>query len=277
VWAAAVRRALVIALSCLLASLVSGRAYAQGKGSEGGSTGTNANGASQTVWRATAREASASQGSSCPWTYIRTTGDDDASDRTTDQIDPATGRMLRLFRDCKGQLFLVLQPTPFDLASELYADLTNTIQPSKIGMQPVDDIGAIVKVDTWYWLETNNTPITKEKRLLGVAAKIETHPTKITTDWGDGNTTTCTAPGTDYGTVKHPSLYRDPDPAPNGCSYRYTTHSGKQPAQKFTVTTTVTWEATWTSGSEGGTFAPITRQTVNQLKVDQIQAILTKP
>jgi hypothetical protein len=274
--ATTVRRAVASLVIFALAAASSSAAQAAGNG-QGGSTGTNEDGASQTVWRATAREASASQGSSCPWTYIRTTGDDDASDRTTDQIDPATGRMLRLFRDCKGQLFLVLEPTPFDLASELYADLTTTIQPSKIGMQPVDDIGAIVKVDTWYWLETNNTPITKEKRLLGVAAKIEAHPTKITTDWGDGNTTTCTAPGTDYGTAKHPSLYRDPDPAPNGCSYRYTTHSGKQPAQKFTVTTTVTWEATWTSGSEGGTFAPITRQTVNQLKVDQIQAILTKP
>jgi hypothetical protein len=271
------RRSLLNIALCVFAVLRSSAASGLTIGADGTSTGGTANGASQTVWRATAREASASQGSSCPWTYIRTTGDDDASDRTTDQIDPATGRMLRLFRDCKGQLFLVLEPTPFDLASELYADLTNTIQPSKIGMQPVDDIGAIVKVDTWYWLETNNTPITKEKRLLGVAAKIEAHPTKITTDWGDGNTTTCTAPGTDYGTAKHPSLYRDPDPAPNGCSYRYTTHSGKQPAQKFTVTTTVTWEATWTSGSEGGTFAPITRQTVNQLKVDQIQAILTKP
>jgi hypothetical protein len=271
-----VRRTLACLAVCTFIALSSGTSSAV-VGGEAGTTGTNQDGASSTVWRATARQASSSQGSSCPWVYIGTTGDDASSDRTTDQIDLATGRTLRLFRDCNGQLYLVLEPTPFDVASELYADLTTTIQASKIGMQPVDDIGAIVKVDTWYWLETHNTPITKEKRLLGVAAKIEARPTKITTDWGDGNTTTCTAPGIDYNTVKHPSLYRDPDPAPDGCSYRYTTHSGKQPGQKFTVTSTVTWEATWTSGTQGGTFTPISRQTVNQLKVDQIQAILTKP
>jgi hypothetical protein len=186
--------------------------------------------------------------------------------------------MLRVFADCNGVIRIVLEPAPGEVAQFAWEQMQRSIQPSKVGMQPVDDIGAIVKVDTWYWLETHNVPRTWPGSLLGVSASITARPTTITTNWGDGITTMCTAPGLSYDSATHPKLYREPDPAPDGgCSYRYTTHSGKQPGQKFTVTTTVTWEASWTSGATGGTFAPVTRQTVNQLKVDQIQSILTKP
>jgi hypothetical protein len=273
-----VKRALSALLACALFVLSPGAAQAVLTGQQDDSTGSTQDGGNLKVWRASAKQAAAAQGSACPWVYIKSTGDDLASDRTSDQIDPSTGRWLRLFRDCNGKLYLVLEPTGRELAKDLYDELPALIKPSKVGFQPVDNLGAFVKVDTWYWLETNYTPINRRKGLLGIEARIEARPTTITTDWGDGNTTTCTAPGLDYATAKHPTLLRDPDPAPDGgCSYRYTTHSGKQPGQKFTVRTTVRWEASWTSGGESGTFAPITRETVNQLKVDQIQAILTKP
>jgi hypothetical protein len=247
---------------------------------------TSTTGASNTstgyeVWRANARRALASQGTSCPWKHVGSVLADPGSvggGGLADAVDPKTGRMIRLYQDCDGNLYSVLDPSPADVAEFAWEQMQATIRPSKVGMQPVDDIGAIVKVDTWYWLETFNLPRTWPGNLLGVSASITARPTTITTTWGDGNTTTCTAPGMDYATATHPKLYREPDPAPDGgCSYRYTTHSGKQPGQKFTVTTTVTWEASWTSGTIGGTFAPVTRQTVNQLRVDQIQSILTKP
>jgi hypothetical protein len=233
------------------------------------------------VYQANTRVAMAAQASSCRWVHVPRVQIDFSNPDgfIGDALDPVTGRMIRLYQDCNGIYYSVLDPTPGEVATWLWENrLQALIKPSKVGMQPVDDIGAIVKVDTWYWLETFNAPINASDSFMGVPASITARPTTITTTWGDGNTTTCTAPGIDYATATHPKLYREPDPAPDGgCSYRYTTHSGKQPGQKFTVTTTVTWEASWTSGTIGGTFAPVTRQTVNQLKVDQIQSILTKP
>jgi hypothetical protein len=272
-----------IVLAVLFGAFVLGSpspAVADLGGSDGSSTGGTQSGADLAVWRANTRLAFASQGSSCPWKYVGSVLADPGSPGggLADAIDPTTGRMLRVFADCNGVIRIVLEPSPGDVAQFAWEQMQASIKPSKVGMQPVDNIGAIVKVDTWYWLDTNNTPITRAGNLLGIAATITARPTTITTTWGDGNTTTCTAPGMDYAAATHPKLYREPDPAPEGgCSYRYTTHSGKQPGQKFTVTTTVTWEASWTSGTVGGTFAPVTRQTVNQLKVDQIQSILTKP
>jgi hypothetical protein len=244
-------------------------------------TGASQNDATYQVDRANTRRALASQGSSCPWRHVGSVLADPGSaggGGLADAIDPVTGRMIRIYQDCNGNIYTALDPSPAEVALFEWEQMQKTIGPSKIGMQPIDNVGAIVKVDTWYWLETNNAPNTTTRPLLGIPATITARPTKITTTWGDGNTTTCMAPGIDYATATHPKLYREPDPAPDGgCSYKYATHSGKQPGQKFTVTTTVTWEASWTSGSVGGTFAPITRQTVNQLKVDQIQSILTKP
>jgi hypothetical protein len=272
-----------IATAALLASAVQSHAVA---GTPPPPVTTSTTGASQDdgtyeVHRANTRRALASQGTSCPWKHVGSVLADPGSvggGGLADAVDPKTGRMIRLYQDCNGNLYSVLDPSPADVAEFAWEQMQASIRPSKVGMQPVDDIGAIVKVDTWYWLETYNVPITRAGNLLGVAASITARPTTITTTWGDGNTTTCNAPGLSYDSATHPKLYREPDPAPDGgCSYRYTTHSGKQPGQRFTVTTTVTWEASWTSGTVGGTFAPVTRQTVNQLKVDQIQSILTKP
>jgi hypothetical protein len=153
-----------------------------------------------------------------------------------------------------------------------------TIPVSTIGIEPIDDLGAIVKVDNWYWLETGSTPITATGSLLNATATITATPTLITSDWGDGTVTTCNAPGIAFGAVNHPVLLRERDPAPDGgCSYRYLHNSSKQPNRKFTVTHTITWNATWTT-NDGltGTFQPVTRQTTTQLAVDNLVSILGK-
>jgi hypothetical protein len=243
----------------------------------GSTTGTVQNGADVEVWRANTRRAFASQGSTCPWRYVGTVNVPATDASIGDAVDPATGRMLRLFSDCNNVIYSVLEPAPREVADLLWERVRTTIPLPTIGIEPVDDIGAIVKVDNWYWLETNNTPITVTGSLLTATATITVTPTLITSDWGDG-VTTCNAPGIPFGAKDHPKLLHQPDPAPEGgCSYRYVHNSYKQPNRKFTVTHSVTWNARWTT-SDGlsGTFEPVNRETTMQLKVDNIESVLGK-
>jgi hypothetical protein len=241
-------------------------------------TGTGQSGGELEVWRANTRKAFASQGSTCPWRYAGTINIPSTDASIGDAVDPTTGRLIRLFTDCNNVIYEVLEPAPRDVAEYLWEQVRATIPTSKIGIEPVDDRGAIVKVDNWYWLETGSEPITATGSLLGATATITATPSLITSDWGDGTITTCDAPGLDFNTNPHPTLLRDPDPAPpGGCSYKYLHNSSKQPNRKFFVTHAITWNATWTT-SDGlnGTFEPVTRQTTTQLAVDNINSILGK-
>jgi hypothetical protein len=260
------------AASLAMTSTTSHLAYA------GGQTGTNSSDDQVSVWRANTRKAFVAQGSTCPWRYAGTINIPSTDASIGDAVDPTTGRLIRLFTDCNNVIYEVLEPAPRDVAEYLWEQVRATIPTSKIGIEPVDDRGAIVKVDNWYWLETGSKPITATGSLLGATATITATPTLITSDWGDGTITTCDAPGLDFNTNPHPTLLRDPDPAPpGGCSYKYLHNSSKQPNRKFFVTHAITWNATWTT-SDGlnGTFEPVTRQTTTQLAVDNINSILGK-
>jgi hypothetical protein len=268
--------ALLIVVAAALASPIS--ATADQTTIDATSNGASQNGADVAVWRSNTRKAFASQGSTCPWRYAGTINIPTTDGSIHDAIDPTTKRLIRLFTDCNNSIYEVLEPAPRDIAEYLWEQVRATIPVSTIGIEPIDDLGAIVKVDNWYWLETGSTPITATGSLLNATATITATPALITSDWGDGTTTTCTAPGIPFGAVNHPVLLRERDPAPDGgCSYRYLHNSSKQPNRKFSVTHTITWNATWTtSDGLGGTFEPVTRQTTTQLAVDNLVSILGK-
>jgi hypothetical protein len=194
-----------------------------------------------------------------------------------DRRDPATGRMIYVYRDCNGAIRQVLQPSGAEAATILAAELLAPIPLPRAGILPGAENTAVVNVDLWTWLE-NPEPFTNTGSAIGTTITIKAKPTKIETNWGDGTTTTCDAPGADYTKIDHPKLARDKDEQPGGCGHRYKQHSGKQPDKKYTITTTVTWTATW-SASTGEKDVPfsyvLTRTATKQLKVVQVQAINT--
>ena len=225
-------------------------------------------------WQQNTKDAVAAQGSSCPWRYTGIWYPVGVEGGVIqDSKDPGSGRWIRVFEDCNRTIRLVIEPTPGELAEMLYARVIARVPLPVPGIKPTTGGWATVKVDNWVWL-TNGQPITVTGALLGINATVVAQPSTLTTDWGDGTTTTCNAPGLSFDDVKHPNALKDRDPQPGGCGHRYTEHSGKQPDKKYTVTTTVTWTATWTTTNGfNGTFDPLTRTNTTQLPVNQIQTI----
>jgi hypothetical protein len=228
------------------------------------------------LWLANAYAAAHSRGSSCPWTYVGTVPIPATNETIHDARDPGTGRMVRIFADCNNIIREVLEPTPGELADDLWAHLP--IPTPTVDFLPQHDTGATVGVDIWTWITNDHDARVATSTVLGISATVTATVASIETDWGDGTTTTCEGVGIDYHSLSHPLLERDPDPGPKGtCSHKYKTHSGKQPGKKFTVTSTVTWNGTWTGTVGGatynGTYAPITKTTTNTLKVSAVQSV----
>lgn len=265
-------------LVALLASLAARPVVAK----EVFSTGDTTTDASTTdnvheVVRSNTKRAIASQGSSCPWRYVGTYYAPATPDAAvSDALDPVSRRMIRVYVDCNGEPHGVLEPSPEEIATAMWERVQASIPLPSVGMEPVFTTGAVVNVDTWFWLEGGRDPITVTESLLGVSTTITMRPVTLTADWGDGNTSTCAAPGVDFATVEHPTLLADPDPAPDGCSYRYRRHSGSQPGKKYTVIHSVEWHASWrTADGLAGSFQPVTRESTTALRVVQYQAIGT--
>jgi hypothetical protein len=157
-------------------------------------------------WEANTRAAVAAEGSGCQWQYVGVAYDPATPGaRVADAQDPITNRMTRVYVDCNGMLRTILEPTPGQAAQYLFDRVVAQIPLPDPGLMPrfENPTAAVVKVDIWTWL-ANPNPITATGTLLGVTTTITARPSTLATNWGDGTTTTCDAPGLDFNTVDHP-------------------------------------------------------------------------
>ena len=99
----------------------------------------------------------------------------------------------------------------------------------------------------------------------GISVTVSAKTTNITWAMGDGNTVTCTTPGTKFDVSMG---FRDsPD-----CGYRYQKTSRSQPGGKYTVAATATWTVTWTGAFTATT--TVTTASNVQMTIGEYQAIV---
>jgi hypothetical protein len=138
------------------------------------------------------------------------------------------------------------QAAPITVARDALAQLD--LPPGAIRMAPDTGHDQLVGARTWLWVDPSTWHSFSATAAVGaVAATATAQPTKVVWSMGDGESVTCTGPGSPYDSSR-------PDSAQStDCSYTWPSSSARQPGNAFTVTATVYWEVSWTArGAPGG-------------------------
>jgi hypothetical protein len=220
----------------------------------GTATGATTFGGNNDLWQSNTRKAFESQGSSCPWTYAGAYFDPSIPPSALHNAPQAgnAGR-LRIFVDCINEPHGVLEPTPNEMAAFAWERVRTTVPSAPVKMQLTDNVVALVNADVPYWLD-GRFPVLTTVSLASASTTITLRPLRITTTWGDGNTSVCETPV--------------PAKPAAACVYRFRKPSTALPGKVFSATHDILWSATWANrAGESGSFESVTRQTTSQVKV----------
>jgi hypothetical protein len=156
--------------------------------------------------------------------------------------------------------------SPAVLARQAYRFLP--LPAPTIHTNPPADRQQLPNLPTWLWLDRESWgPRTATASIPGLSVTVTAVPVMVTWTMGDGGRVVCDGPGTPFDPARQPS-----------CDYTYRRSSAGEPAGRFTVTATTTWNIIWTaSGSVtgGGTLPPLARSAQTALAVAEVQAINT--
>ncbi len=159
--------------------------------------------------------------------------------------------------------------TPAMLAQQAYHFLP--LPAPEIHTNPPANREQLVELPTWLWVSRASWGTrTATASIPTLSVTVTAVPVAVTWTMGDGGRVACDGQGTPFDPA-HPT--RQPS-----CAYAYRRSSAGQPAGRFTVTATTTWNITWTaSGSVtgGGTLPPLARSAQTTLAVAEVQAINT--
>jgi len=133
---------------------------------------------------------------------------------------------------------------------------------------------AVTNLPTWLWL-TNSAWGARTGRLSLRGVSVTVVATPVYVDWNTGaGKKRCNGQGRAYHTDQPPegqSTY---------CSWTYKESSAKQPGAVYRGTATSTWRIHWISsgvmGEQQGDLPPLTRTSSFELRVAEIQAVVTK-
>ena len=134
-----------------------------------------------------------------------------------------------------------------------------------IGIVPEDTPGSIgiIGMPTWMWVEApgENTmgPITRSASARGYTVTATAKVTKIVWNMGDGQTVTCTGPGTPYAD----SYGKQSSP---NCGHTYIRQG------RYTISATSYWTVNWSGIGQTGTI-PIDFTTTTNITMGESQVI----
>lgn len=142
-----------------------------------------------------------------------------------------------------------------------------------IGMNPPPERDQLVRLPVWLWVDAAGwNPVSTSASAGGVTVTVRAEPQRVVWNMGDGDTVVC-GPGTSY------DLARPPEAQTSDCSYAYPHSSASQPGERYQVTATTEWHATWTvvGAPGGGDLGVISRTATASLRVAEAQAVNTTP
>ncbi|MBQ1027401.1 hypothetical protein [Micromonospora sp. C95] len=158
-------------------------------------------------------------------------------------------------------------PDPEELARRAFASIT--LLAPRAAVAPRKSVGpGLVGLPVWMWAERGANqfgPLRASATDRGLTVTIRARVSRVVWDMGNGDTVTCTGPGTRYRARGQHAGQPSPD-----CGY----HSGYPEAGTYTVRATTHWSVTWTSsGGESDSIPGVTRTTgpvaiqINELQV----------
>ncbi|GGJ89759.1 hypothetical protein GCM10010123_19470 [Pilimelia anulata] len=156
--------------------------------------------------------------------------------------------------------------SPAVLAQQAVARLP--ITGPAIGTAPRRDGSGLVGLPVWLWTTVSPRtwgPATATASAGGITVTATANASRIEWQMGDGQSVTCTTPGTPYKASAAGATSPD-------CGYVYRTPSKSQPDGKYTITAVTTWRVTWAGGGQSGELTT-TRQSTTAVDVKELVVV----
>ncbi|WP_432049919.1 hypothetical protein [Verrucosispora sp. NA02020] len=159
-------------------------------------------------------------------------------------------------------------PSYQELAQRAIAQMN--LDGPNIGIAPHTAGTGLVGLPIWLWNRVSPStwgPVTRTAAVPGRSVTATAQAQKIVWNMGDGNSVTCTKPGTPY----QPSYgnKRSPDCGTDG--YRHS--SSTQAGGRYTVTATTSWLITWNGGGGNTGSQSIELSSTATIDIDELQVI----
>ncbi len=157
---------------------------------------------------------------------------------------------------------------PMVLAVQARAQLV--LPAPQIRLNPAPPQDQLVNLATWMWVDGASWGAqSSQVSVPGVTVTATARPERVIWDMGNGDQVTCYGPGVAYDTSRPEGAQR------SDCTYTYRRSSAGQPRQRYVVTATVEWSASWTAvGVPGGGILPGLRRSASApVRVAEVQAI----
>lgn len=165
---------------------------------------------------------------------------------------------------------IVTPPAPSKTIVQAAKDRAAPPAP-RIRLSPSERHEQIVQLPTWMWVDGQAWKThTARAEAGGAWADAKAVPTRVIWNMGNGDTVVCNGPGKPYDT-------RRPGKAQSSnCTYTYETSSAGRPHNRYTVSATVVYRATWKgSNGSGGSLGEIRKTSSTPVRVAEIQALDT--
>jgi hypothetical protein len=157
-------------------------------------------------------------------------------------------------------------PSPQELAEQARTRLR--FPSPHIEANPPGD--KLVSLPTWLWLDRDSWGTRQATAAVpGVSVTAVATPKSVSWSTGDGDTVTCSGPGTPF------EAGGDASAASPDCGHTYRRSSATAPAQRFPVRATIHWTVTWSGAGASGTFPDLTTSAAAAFRVAEIQALGT--
>jgi hypothetical protein len=140
-----------------------------------------------------------------------------------------------------------------------------------IRTNPDTGVDQLVNLEIWLWIDQASWGRrTATASVPGLSVTVVATPLTVTWRPGDGTVQVCNGPGTAY------DPGRGPDAQQPTCAHTYRSSSLGQPAGRYQMTATITWQVSWTASgliNTTGTLPPITRTSQASLRVIEAQTL----
>ena len=129
----------------------------------------------------------------------------------------------------------------------------------------------LVFLETWLWVDSTSWGRrTATASVPGLSVTVVATPASVTWRPGDGTVRVCHGPGSAYDRDRAPSAQHPT------CAHTYRRSSLGEPAGRYRMTATITWNVAWTSSgaiATSGALPPITRTAQTTLRVVEAQTL----
>ena len=175
---------------------------------------------------------------------------------------------------------------PYLVDDPEWADIRSARDVARARVQPplpapnVSPSEAVVRNPTWLWVEEGQwQPASASASQGAVTVRVEARPVKVTWDLQDG-VRVCEGPGIPWSEEAQSDYEAQPESTRGrgnpACTFTFTNSSSTTDDGVYHATVTVTWEFSWwLNGTARGVFGAVERSSDFDLRVGEVEALIT--